>query len=299
MKKVILLLMLLIQASLMLAQESNHLGNSVSMAWLKQVIEGGNKTELINKFEDLMSSTPVVHEVTATNDKDAYLDLTKLNLDDDFNDEYLLFIGAYHGTVMFYVIDDNLKIIYEEYLWLHTGYPSLNIYSAVDQHKFFSIEFLYETGTGQWLYSTKIFRLDNGKVYLVNELVSDSNEALHTGINGRIQSHNIHSENGNITLHYSYEFYMDEVTLRQLGLDEKSPPLLKKDYDFVSYIYDSTQKKLVNSSSSVSSEMEAYFFKPADDALFLKVFKKELDLLMTKGRDDQKKIIEYLRASTK
>lgn len=293
MKKNSIALILLIFNLITYAQESN-VGKLVSAAWIKKVIEGSDKNELISEFGKKIPSKTI--DLKSYDNSNSYLNLTKINLDNDVDDEYLIFIGSYYANTMFYVVDNDFKIIYEEYLWLHNDYPQLKIYSSNDQYKFFSFKFLYGRGSGYWLFSNKIFRIDNGKVYLVDEFIDNSNETSNNkGINGMIKTSNIQEYGGQIFLYYSFDLYPHKTVLQQLGITEESLSLIEKEKQAVIYSYDSAKKKLVQNGDYVTSDMEKYAFEPGNDSLFLKAFSKDLDLIMENGTENQKKVVRYLR----
>ena len=293
MKKNTLFLILLTFSLITFAQSSN-VGGLVYATWIKKVIEGSNKNELISEFGKLFPSKSI--DLKSSDNSNSYLNLTKINLDNDLDDEYLIFIGSDYANTMFYVVDNDFKIIYEEYLWLHNDYPQLKIYSSNDQYKFFSFKFLYGRGSGHWLFTNKIFRIDSGKVHLVAEFVDDSNDTFNDiGINGRIKTDNIEEYGGQIFLDYSFDLYPHEAILQKLGITEESLLLIKKEKQVVIYTYDNTKKKLVQNEHSVTSAMEKYSFAPGNDSLFLKAFTKDLDLIIEKGTENQKKVVKYLR----
>jgi len=295
MKKHIILLILTLLSLTTIAQNDN-IGRLVSANWIKRVIEGDNKSELINEFGKQFPSKAISTNPTENNNENSYLNLTKINLDNDIDDEYLIFIGSDYANTMFYVVDNDYKIIYEEYLWLHNEYPQLKIYNSIDQHKLFSFRFLYGRGSGHWLFTNKICRIELGKVYLVLEFVEDSNDTFnHKGINGRIKSENVEEYGGQIFFDYSYELYPHSVVLENLDIQDESFTLIKKEKEVVIYSYDETKKKLVQNENTITSEMEKYFFEPGNDSLFLKAFSKDLDKILETGTINEKKVVEYLR----
>ena len=299
MKKHIILLFLTLLSLTTIAQNDN-IGRLVSSNWIKRVIERDNKSELINEFGKQFPSKAISTNPTENNNENSYLNLTKINLDNDIDDEYLIFIGSDYANTMFYVVDNDYKIIYEEYLWLHNEYPQLKIYNSIDQHKLFSFKFLHDRGSGHWLFTNKICRIELGKVYLVLEFVEDSNDTFnHKGINGRIKSENVEEYGGQIFFDYSYELYPHSDVLDNLNIQDESFILIKKEKEVVIYSYDETTKKLVKNENTITSEMEKYFFEPGNDSLFLKAFSKDLDKILETGTLNEKRVVEYLRKSKK
>jgi hypothetical protein len=295
MKNQILFLILLLLSLTAIAQ-NNNIGGLVSSNWITRVIKGENKNELINEFGKQFPSKAISTNPAENNNENSYLNLTKINLDNDIDDEYLIFIGSDYANTMFYVVDNDYKIIYEEYLWLHNQYPQLKIYNSTDQHKLFSFKFLYGRGSGHWLFTNKIFRIEACKVSMVLEFVDDSNDTFnYKGINGRIKSENIDEYGGQIFFDYSIELYPHEVILEKLGISDESLILIKKEKEVVIYSYDNTKMKFVQNENGITSEMEKYFFEPGNDSLFLKAFSKDLDRILETGTVNEKKVVEFLR----
>ncbi len=295
MKKLIIFLILLL-LSLTTIDQNNNVGGLVSSNWIMRVIEGENKNELINEFGKQFPSKAISTNPTENNNDNSYLNLTKINLDNDIDDEYLIFIGSDYANTMFYVVDNDYRIIYEEYLWLHNDYPQLKIFNSTDQHKLFSFKVLYGRGSGYWLFTNKIYRIESGKVYLVLEFVDDSNDTFNDkGINGRVESENIHEYGGQIFVDYSFELYPHEAVLEKLGIPDEPFPLIKKEKEVVIYSYDNTKKRLVQNENCITSEMERYFFEPGNDSIFLKAFSKDLDMILETGTLNEKKVVEFLR----
>jgi hypothetical protein len=274
----------------------DNVGKFVSEQWIISSLKNENTIEQVKKFEATFPSEASKKNRMEKSSSEPYLSLTKINLDADEGCEYLLIIGGDYTRTMFYVIDDNLKIIYQEYLWLFNDYPQLVIYNSNDQHKTFSFRYLYGRGSGRWLFSKQFFKVFDGKVYLVLEIADDSNNTFNIkGINGQVELTKIDEYNGEIYLIYSYNIYPHQRVLEDLGIVDENFSLIKNGDQSLIYSFDETTKKFMLTGIDKFSVKQKYFFDTGNDALFLEAFKKELDEIEFSGTDNDKKVVKYLR----
>ncbi len=275
-----------------------NIGEQVPEEWLKKALEQPSDKSLIIEFGKLFFSEAVSTKSYMYDEKEPLLNLTKINLDNDIESEYLLFIGTNYSETNFYVIDDNLSIIFGEYLYLHNEYPQLRIYNTLDQHKLFGYKFLYGRGSGHWLFSNKVFRVESGKVSLVLEFIDSSNDSFnYAGINGKIETNNIREYGGDIFVKYSYDLYLRYDLIQDLGIEFEgnSYSLFDEDEVTIIYSYDPVTNQLVYNDHNISQEMMEYFFQPSNDSLFLKAFNNKLDEKYSQGSNLDRKLIDYLR----
>jgi hypothetical protein len=267
-------------------------GKTVPKEWISSALKIEDRLSLIHKFEELFPP-----EIKSNiNGSEPYLNLTKINLDEDDESEYVLFIGMDYANTMLYLIDDDNKIIYQEYLWLHNDYPQLVIYNSKDQHKTLSYRYLYRRGSGQWLYTKKFLRIYNSEVFLVLEIVDDSNNTFNTrGINGIVRLTRVEESDGDFYVNYSYNLYPHEQVLENLGLISQDYSLIKEDDKNFIYNFDQSSKKYLLYGIDKNSYKPSYFFDPGDDSLFLKAFGNELDQIKQKGSPVDNKIVNYLK----
>jgi hypothetical protein len=278
----------------------NNTGKFVSEEWITSSLKNENSVELIKNFEASFPSEASKKNEIDKSTNEPYLSLTKINLDDDEGSEYVLFIGSNYSRTMFYVIDDNFKILYQEYLWLFNDYPQLIIYNSRDQHKTLSFRYLYGRGSGHWLFSKRFFKVFEGKVYLVLEVADDSNDTFNfRGINGRIELKEINEYNGGFYLSYSYNIYPHQKVLEYLGIEDENYSLIKKEKQSLIYIFNETEKKFILTGIDKTSIKDKYFFEPGNDSLFIKAFVKELDNIESTGTDIDKKVVKFLRGENK
>ncbi len=294
MKKYFFAIILLLSSLSTFSQ--NIIVKTVPEIWIERVINGEDKNKLIQEFGEQFPSKAISTDISEYKKGNSYLNLTKINLDDDIDSEYLLFIGTNYANTMFYTIDDNLKILFEEFLWLHNDYPQLRIFNTEDQHKMFSYTYLYGRGSGRWLFTYKVYKIIEGKVVLVLEFVKDSNDTFnHKGINGRIYTNYISFYGNKLFVNYNYDLYPNQNILSKLEIENEKYSLISNRKESVIYSFDKIKKRLIHNDMTISPKMEKYFFEPSNDSLFLKAFSKELDKIMIEGNENDKKVIEYLR----
>lgn len=273
-----------------------NIGKKVPLKWLKTAIQGGDNGKLVHEFGQMFPSKVIAEDPVLNDAMTVYLNLTKVNLDTDFEDEYVLFIGSYYAQTMFYVIDHDFKIIHEEYLWLHNDYPQMKILSATDQHKLISFKFLYGRGSGFWLFTNKVYRLESGKLDLVLELVDDSNDTFNDkGINGMITADSFEEYGNELFVTCSFRLNPHYLVLEKLGIQDETFELIKREKVSAIYTYDTDLRKFIPKGGPITADMEAYFLKPGNDALFLKAFASDLALLLSNGTENQKKVVRYLQ----
>jgi hypothetical protein len=182
MKKLICIILLAIGHIQVFCQD--NIGKVVPDSWISRALKNENQLDLIQEFNKLFPA----QNIEFPSSQQPYLNITKINLDDDEDSEYVLFLGTDYSRTTFYIIDNDYKIIFQEYLWLHNEYPELLIFNSNDQHKTLSYKYLYSRGSGQWLFTRKFIRVYDGKALLVLEIVNDSNNTFNeVGINGRIK----------------------------------------------------------------------------------------------------------------
>jgi hypothetical protein len=289
--KRLLFTILLISVQLAIYSQDN-VGKVVPSEWISMALKNENTLDLIRRFE---SSFPPFESNFPVSDQ-PYLSLTEINLDEDDGSEFVLFLGTDYSRTMFYIIDHDFKIIFQEYLWLHNDYPQLVIYNSSDQHKILSYKYLYSRGSGQWLFSRKFFKVYEGKAFLVLEIVDDSNDTFNDkGINGRIRLENIEEYNGQLHVSYSYDLYPHENVLQKLGLGSQDYSLIKIDKENFIYEFQDDTKKFSLFGIYKDSTKETYFFNPSNDSMFIKAFSSELKQIESKGSIIDKKIIQYLK----
>ena len=292
-KHLFLILLILVQVRI---YGQDNTGKFVSEQWIVTSLKNENPLEQVTKFESNFPSEASKKNRMENSSTDPYLSLTKINLDEDVESEYILIIGKDYSRTMFYVIDDNFKIIYQEYLWLFNDYPQLVIYNSNDQHKILSFRYLYGRGSGRWLFTKQFFKVFDGKVYLVLEIADDSNNTFnYKGINGQIELTKIDEYNGEIFLNYSYNIYPHQKVLEDLGIVDENYSLIKKDNQSFIYNFDATSKKFMLTGIAKSSMKDKYFLEPGNDSLFLKAFTKELDEIEFNGSNNDKKVVKFLR----
>lgn len=159
-----------------------------------------------------------------------------------------------------------------------------------------SYKYLYSRGSGHWLFSRKFFKVYDGKVFLVLEIVDDSNDTFNDkGINGRIRLESIEEYNGQLYVDYSYNLYPHENILQQLGINIQDYTLIKKDKENFIYEFHEDTKIFSLYGINKDSPKEGYFFNPSNDSLFLKAFSRELEQIESKGTITEQRIIQYLK----
>jgi hypothetical protein len=276
---------------------------TVDAAWVERAAEvkahtGPAIASLVREFAN-RHPHPLL-KVGDVNDEGPYLNISQVDLDGDGCPETLLFIGGQDSAdTLFYVLKKHGSewwVLHREHVWMHNEEPDFGVLEGSTKAKCVRLTHLYERGSGIWLFSHRIYRMNKGRFRLVLEIVKDSNFALGTEpINGTIRPSDLVAEGDHLSIAYTYQFSPSFSVLRDLGLMEQSEEgsILIQGKASIRFTWDPAHGRYRAEDPCLDDRRMKCFFKPWDRTLFRRAFRPELIGVAAHGTPAQQEMARY------
>lgn len=281
-----------------LAQTPAFVQKQIPDAWitkLKKFDFKSSPNELVKEFETVIAPNQI-----SPFEKEALLNPTFVNVDEDGQDEVLLLVGGEnlpwkydHNLCIIKQINNKWTLIHSEPL-KHTS-PTLHIVSKLSPYKVF---YVTQKGDGilgpysGWREDVRLYKLIDNKVHLCLTVLDGLDYHITPWLTHQEVSTTIHIAEGSIWVAYHYN-YLFRLAQENYGLTS-----LLHGRAIVEYVWDKEQKQyLPKFTNEVTTEKLASLEGKAD---FQKPFQKELEEILVSGSDLQKNAYrQYLEERNK
>ena len=237
-----------------------------------------------------------------------YLNMTIINLDDDPEPEYIIFIGPWSSNTMFCVVKHQknvYRLIHAERLQSINGEPELTVLNTSAVHKTFYLEWSYFSGLGEWLKTYRFYKVIDHQLVLGLEFVRSAQLSLGAAdLNGSMETVSISESseentvlNGSLFIDYNYSIstgcYFGDPNRSKL----QQTTTLFKGHGTAIYSWDSPRSKYTLTTSAKANDLTQNqadsFMNLADDSVFVSAFSDRLKSLVQAGTPDQIRAARY------
>ncbi len=228
-----------------------------------------------------------------------FLSAEKVNLDQDENLEVIVQIRANYSDTKQYVFDKketDYQIIFENEIYTHMDEPEILSLGLSDSSKIFYFKRINSRGSGAWLNTYDFYRMVNGEVKKVLEVVKTSNFALGAdNIRQNSKTSSVKVSGDNIVIDFEYDIYAPYEMEKKLRAND-SDGLFKGTENFVFEWNDKENLYTLakNENSKLNEKQLDYFKYLGDDEKFVDSFKKELMEFAKEKKSGKGKIARYL-----
>ncbi len=228
-----------------------------------------------------------------------FLSAEKVNLDQDDDLEVIIQIRANYSDTKQYVSDKKEKdfqIIFENEIYTHMDEPEILTAALSDRTKIFYFKRINSRGSGAWLNTYDFYRMLNGEVKKVLEVVKTSNFALGTdNIQQNSKTNSVKVTDDKIVIDFEYDIYAPYEMEKKLRVND-SDGLFKGNENFV---FEWNDKENIyalakNDDFKLNEKQLEYFKFLGDDEKFVDSFRKELLELGKEKKSGKGKIARYL-----
>ncbi|HVW98007.1 MAG TPA: hypothetical protein VHA56_18700 [Mucilaginibacter sp.] len=235
------------------------------------------------------------------------------DLDGDQNSELICLQGwdVYTPNLcVFKQIDKAWYLIYKEEIDTFYNSPTLTIAGNYSSNKTFYLRRVYDHGSGVYIDGYSFYKLENNKVYKCLKIINDAHIYgwglyLNQSINSDFEfMGDIKDE---LDVNYSYNFFPGSIYPTDFSWDSHEEIPLISGQDAISYIYDKKAHqykldipKYKSGATDLTAEKIDCFGDFGNDSLFVKAFRRHIDMVLKIGTPIQKKLLnKYLKLAEK
>jgi hypothetical protein len=286
--------------------------DTIDSKWMKEALSYDYSAPPTQLVHDFMLAHPSDISSYIPEDEDRpYLDFTSIDLDGDGQPEYLMFIGPRFDVTMFCVIkrfQTSWRLIFYQDVPEHGEIlPHVNLLDTPSKYKTFYLRWYYYSGTGNWLYTYRFYKVIGGQVVQVLEFVQDSNLALcASDIIGQMTTTRVSEEmdfmppiHEQLLINYSYNLgKMGCNTSRPMKTYPPDITLFQNDIAFAFYDWNPEKEQFIFHESEGRCELtekQLDYFRAdlGNDTLFVRDFSEKLNELAVSGDPSQQKAAKY------
>jgi hypothetical protein len=281
----------------------------VDSEWMARALSYDYKsppTQLVNQFAHMHSNWKLWSD--SIDLFKPYLNITIVNLDDDPEPEYIIFIGPWSSNTMFCVVKHQNKVyrlVHAERLQSVNEEPELTIMNTSAVYKTFCLEWFYFSGLDEWLETYRFYKVIDDQLVLGLEFVRNAQLSLGVAdLNGNMETVSISESsqentlrNGSLYLDYNYSIstgcYFGDPTRSKV----QPAIMLFQGHGTAIYSWDTLRSKYTLTTSAKANDLTQNqadsFMHLAEDSVFVSAFSERLKSLVKTGTPDQIRAARY------